>query len=147
MTLFTIERMSKLMTFCNCKTMSGRCERAGQIKDDVILTIPDKWQPLDFGRECGRDISIDACIAPVIQHLWDNDIVTLGCCCGHGIEDPMVILPSSSYSIRRLEELFELIAKVDDRSWTISVWELISYSLRYDYVHKSFPVNNLGKKK
>lgn len=31
-------------------------------------------------------IPVDSCIAKEIQHLLDNDVITLGCCCGHNKE-------------------------------------------------------------
>jgi hypothetical protein len=35
-------------------------------------------------KQNSQDIVVDACIADEVQHLNDQGIVTLGCCCGHG---------------------------------------------------------------
>jgi len=36
--------------------------------------------------EQGRKIiSVDACIAEEVQHLNKQGVITLGCCCGHGL--------------------------------------------------------------
>ena len=50
-----------------------------------------KWGTSQTVRLCsplevsGRtEISVDACIADVVQLLNDNGIKTLGSCCGHG---------------------------------------------------------------
>lgn len=43
--------------------------------ESVILKAP-KWSEKDT-------ICVDACIADSILMLWNNDILTLGCCCGH----------------------------------------------------------------
>lgn len=31
-----------------------------------------------------QEVLVDACIADEIQYLNDTDVITLGCCCGHG---------------------------------------------------------------
>jgi hypothetical protein len=32
-----------------------------------------------------RDIPVDACIAEIIEEIWDNGVQTLESCCGHGL--------------------------------------------------------------
>jgi hypothetical protein len=46
---------------------------------DLIVRL---CQPMPVS---GRtEISVDACIAPLVQALNDAGIETTGCCCGHG---------------------------------------------------------------
>lgn len=33
---------------------------------------------------------VDACMVDEIKYLWEKGIVTTGCCCGHGIAEPMI---------------------------------------------------------
>ena len=35
-------------------------------------------------------VAVDACISEEIQELNDNGIITLGCCCGHGLAGQIV---------------------------------------------------------
>jgi len=35
-------------------------------------------------------ISIDTCLKDEILFLWDNKIITKGCCCGHNKLKPMI---------------------------------------------------------
>jgi len=46
------------------------------------------------GESAPNGKGIDACIAPLIQELWDNDIITLNSCCGHNgvMGNPSVVL-------------------------------------------------------
>lgn len=78
-----------------------------------------------------RHISIDACIADVIQHLWDKGIVTRGCCCGHGgqLPGPTVIVEAFARTeegvIRTMMVVKNLILEKEDhlRNWEIVVVE------------------------
>ena len=69
-----------------------------------------------------RTIGIDACIAKVIWHLWDNGIETLGCCCGHTKEKPNVVVGSGVKDVNRV---YDLIAEVDERDWEVMQWRLV----------------------
>ena len=73
-----------------------------------------------------KKIYIDECILEVIQHLWENKIITLGCCCGHGIHKPSIII-SENYIHDDISKIHKLITEVDDRDFLIAKWELIYY--------------------
>lgn len=48
---------------------------------NVVLQIP---KSLGYSyQEC---IQVDKCLANEIEYLWDQGVMTLGCCCGHGKE-------------------------------------------------------------
>jgi hypothetical protein len=73
-----------------------------------------------------RNVSIDACISHVIQHLWNNNIGTLGCCCGHNKRDPDIVIETGEGD-NNLYRIATLIKEVDfgmDRKWNILQWRL-----------------------
>lgn len=68
--------------------------------------------------------AIDSCIAPVIKHLWDNDIWTIGSCCGHNgfFGRPSIILGDGEDNYTKIREL---IKEVDDRNFELSQWKRV----------------------
>lgn len=60
----------------NCKTIT-----LTPPKDFIYKNVQSDDEP----KYKNYPISIDSCIADEIQELWDKDIRTTGCCCGHGI--------------------------------------------------------------
>lgn len=103
---------------CNCYSYNADCG-----KDKAIeLKAP----------HTDKSVSVDACIAPVIQHLWDNDIWTENSCCGHigadnrpeywGDAGPSIVLGSGVDNYSRVREL---IAEVDDRQFRLSQWKRV----------------------
>lgn len=50
-----------------------------------ILTPPQKFIKCNSSDNYKERISVDACLADEIRHLWEQGIRTTGCCCGHGI--------------------------------------------------------------
>ena len=99
---------------CNCHS-STKCIGTER---EFILKLP----PF-MGK---AKVSIDACIAKVIRHLWDNGIETVSCCCGHNgvIDDkPTIILPANS-STEHADIVREIIKQVDDREFELLSWKL-----------------------
>lgn len=87
---------------------------------EVTLPAPS-WSEREW-------ISVDYCIAEVIQHLWDNGIVTLGSCCGHGGKiDSGKKLPSIilGQGIKNYAKIKEIIAEKDKRTYTLLQWKLV----------------------
>lgn len=39
-----------------------------------------------------KEIWIDSCLKPIIEGLGKAGIATVGCCCGHGRENPTILL-------------------------------------------------------
>lgn len=67
------------MKKCNCySTIDGN----GQ---ESIRAKAPKWSRKEW-------ISIDVCVWPFVKALWDANIQTCGSCCGHGKEQPSVVL-------------------------------------------------------
>lgn len=67
---------------------------------------------------------IDACIAPVIQHLWDSGIWTIGSCCGHGgvLGRPSIILGEHEDNYSHIRKL---IKEKDSRYFELSQWKRV----------------------
>lgn len=61
---------------CDCASYN-RPDLGGGVPP-VVLTLPPHME-----YEGRKTVCVDACIAPVIKILWDAEVVTLGCCCGH----------------------------------------------------------------
>ena len=84
-----------------------------------IGTIPNKILTLPSGEtKC-----IDACIANVIQKLWDNGIETIGSCCGHGSKKPSVVLQQNC-SKSHANRVKKLIKSIDERDFDLLSWTL-----------------------
>lgn len=95
---------------CNCKSY----KLGGGDRQEVVLDLPDN---IDTGKQ-NRTVSIDACIADAIKHLWNKEYETLGCCCGHGISSPSIIIADGHGPQDILAILLEL-SQVDKRDWDI----------------------------
>ncbi|WP_041168252.1 hypothetical protein [Lactococcus cremoris] len=105
---------------CNCFSTALQI---GKDKN-VRLITPDY-----FGI---RTVLVDACIAPVIQHLWKHHIWTENSCCEHlGVEGrpeswggnkPSIVLGNN---VKDFDRVRELIAEVDDREFELSQWQKV----------------------
>ena len=69
-------------------------------------------------------ICVDSCIASDIQKLWDSNVVTRGCCCGHGKnnEGPSVVVDSYD-DARTAKELLQ----EGNLNWRILYWKLTEH--------------------
>lgn len=67
---------------------------------------------------------IDACIAPVIEHLWDSGIWTMSSCCGHNgkFGFPSIVLGENEDSYSRIRQLID---EKDDRYFELSQWKRV----------------------
>ena len=81
-----------------------------------ILTLP-AWIPKD---NADQTVCVDSCIADVIRKLWEHNICTLGCCCGHGQHPPEVIIDSDNDG----KMVGRLLRRIDDRPWKVLQWRL-----------------------
>ena len=101
----------------NCKSYN---KQVGEV-EEVVLPRPSF---LPEGERI-NGVPVDACIADVIQNLWDNGIVTLGSCCGHGKRVPDVIIGQGETNHELIETL---IGEKDSRHWSIKQWQLVEMS-------------------
>jgi hypothetical protein len=81
----------------------------------IGFTYPD-GEPIET-------VCVDACIAQVIQHLWDNGVKTMNSCCGHGKKTPSIILEDKSTD-EHAAYVRDLISDIDPRKF-----DLLSYRL------------------
>lgn len=102
---------------CTCKSLCLYTEG----DEEVILYPPDNLGIIKITGEPKEAVSVDACIAPVIEHLWKNGIVTLNSCCGHNINPPSIIF-EDNLSQDRCLKIKNLIAEVDQRKFQILSW-------------------------
>lgn len=82
---------------CNC--VSYNLPEPYQMDDPVII----------------NGISVDACIADTMRAVWNAGISTGYCCCGHGRQDPSIIIAH----VGDVEYTRKVIEAVDNRRWQI----------------------------
>jgi hypothetical protein len=97
----------------NCKSYNWS---VGELPE-VILQRPD-WL---YDGERVNGVPVDYCLAPTVLHLWQNGIETLGSCCGHGREEPSLILKAKHADDAKT--IFDLIAETDSRNFALSWWQ------------------------
>ena len=102
------------------------CVAGGMIDNkptgEIVIKIPDHIFPRTHRQN--QMVSIDGCIAYVIEALWELDIATLGCCCGHNKANPTVIV-SDTVSLGECDWILEEIAKLDTREWEVCQWRKV----------------------
>ena len=101
---------------CDCHSYNGDF---GTTKE-VILPMLSSITP--DGKKTYKDVAIDACIAPVIKHLWDKGVNTGGSCCGHGSMPPSIVLGAGAENYSQIREW---IKEKDDRWFELSQWRLV----------------------
>lgn len=104
------------MKNCNCHSYNADKGETPEVLLKMLVSIDAA------GTRTYRDVAIDACIAPVIKHLWDNDIATIGSCCGHNRMQPSIVLAEGvdHYSYVR-----KLIRDIDPRLFELSQWHRV----------------------
>ncbi len=100
------------MNTCNC--LSYNKPEWGGDKPEIILPTPS-WSERKNG------ICVDACISDAILMLWENGIMTEGCCCGHNKNNPSVVISTNSEG-NKTKELLKLN---DGRDWEVMQWQLV----------------------
>lgn len=107
------------MIECNCK--SYNLSNTGIIPEDV-LKIPEFL--IGVLNRHQDTLCVDSCITKNILLLWENEIITLESCCGHGILEPVLII-GNDYRAKPIKEIRALLLTVDDREWDILQWRLV----------------------
>lgn len=85
----------------------------------IVMPLPEN---IDTGKQ-NRSIACDECIVPVIEELWKNKVQTLGCCCGHNMMNPSIVV-ANGYDDDEIREIEEIIKSVDERIWDIFQWRI-----------------------
>jgi hypothetical protein len=87
--------------------------------NEVVLALPED---IATHRQ-NRTVSIDSCIVEAIKHLWKKGYQTLSCCCGHGKDNPSIVIADGYGDVEILAILLEL-SQIDSRDWDIFQWRL-----------------------
>jgi hypothetical protein len=105
---------------CNCKSYNWDGKLLNSSTDEeVVVKLPEFMvEVIDKDTVC-----IDSCIVDTIMALWENEIITLGCCCGHNEERPSVVVQAREPHAHRVKTVLERIG--DNRNWKILTWELV----------------------
>lgn len=115
------EMLNVLFLGCECKSYNGDFGETPAVKLKMpIYSIPaGEPEQVEY-----KDVMIDACIAPVLKHLWANRIDTLSCCCGHNgkFGGPTIVLAEGVDNYRMVRKL---IAEVDPRNFELSQWKRV----------------------
>lgn len=99
-----------------CHSYNGDFGSKPEVKLTMLTSI------LPDGKRTYKDVMVDACIAPVVQHLWDNGVTTGGSCCGHGKQPPSLVLGEGDENYSKIREL---IKEKDDRWFELSQWKRV----------------------
>ena len=94
----------------------------GHLRRDIVCKFSPIgayrcYTKINFSVQSGRDsIAVDTCLQHEIYELLQiPGITTIGCCCGHGIEEPYIQVTSKS--VRKMQELgYTEITERDDGS-------------------------------
>lgn len=111
---------------CRCQSYN----HPGQGGDQKEVALP---APTWSGK---KTICVDVCIADAIQMLWENGMETLGCCCGHGKENPTVII-AEHMDGQRAKQLLA----AEGRHWRVMQWRLIDVNTPNDQAEARLPVS------
>lgn len=101
---------------CSCHSYNGDFGS----EPEVLLTMLTSISP--EGERKYKEVAIDACIAPVIQHLWDNGVNTGGSCCGHNNNSPSIVLGDGSENYSQIRKW---IKEKDNRWFELSQWRRV----------------------
>jgi hypothetical protein len=83
---------------CNCKNI-----KIGSYENQIVLTMPKK---LVKERNVTRPIhGIDTCLSEEIKNLWNEGILTTGCCCGHNIKGVIPYIGVEFEDIPKMKKL------------------------------------------
>jgi hypothetical protein len=70
----------------------------------------------------GKKIALDACIADLIQTLWNHDVSTLSSCCGHNKHPATIVLGEGE---ENYSSIHQLIVDRDGRYVELSQWRRV----------------------
>lgn len=104
---------------CDCHSYNGDFGS----KREVLLSMPVRSKPAGEDWQIKyKKVNIDACIAPILKHLWQNNVVTEGSCCGHNRQSPSIVL---GQGVENYSEVRKLIKQKDSRWFELSQWKRV----------------------
>lgn len=103
-------------TLDNCHSYNGDFGATPEVKLKMLTAI------LPDGKREYKDVMIDACIAPVVKYLWENEVNTINSCCGHGKKPPSIVLGDSTENYSQIRKW---IKEKDSRWFELSQWKRV----------------------
>ena len=105
---------------CDCHSYN---REVGTVPAVVLMPPP---AVAAFRSNPAAGISIDACIAPAVQAVWDAGYITIGSCCGHNgrVLDgvPALVIDNNE---RDYSGIRAAVATVDARPFKLLQWQLV----------------------
>jgi hypothetical protein len=98
--------------------------------NEIVVNLPDDIDP----ERKSRKVSLDSCIAEVIQRLWKQGCQIRSCCCGHGKENASIVI-SGGYDEEGVRRIADFLKKHDDKSWSIEQWRLVTVAMTLPVSH------------
>ncbi len=114
----------KKIKFCKC--ISGAIGKPSkwQTVNSAKLIPPFPNRPFGGKQTPHKPVYVDACIANVLEYLWERNIYTKSSCCGHNTQNPSIVV-DENLAEENAKMIRKLIAEVDDREWDIHSWKLV----------------------
>lgn len=109
-----------------CKCVSNNRPEEWQTSPCVRMIPPFPSKPVGGEEIPHKPIYVDACIANVLQAIWDEEIYTLNSCCGHNgmfSEKPSIVF-EQNLTKEKADKIREIIKRVDDRDFKLMSWIL-----------------------
>ena len=88
-----------------------------------VVQCPNHIKPF---RESNHDtICIDAEISAIIHYLWSMNIITLGCCSGHGTMRPSLVIHAgyTEEDIKEIRHHLDEASRPNKLDWEIMQWQ------------------------
>lgn len=86
----------------------------------MILSLPNFIKPFKQGNK--ETVSIDDDIVVAIKELWQAGIITLGCCSGHDLRNPSIVI-HEGYDDEMIDKIKKkLYSYTDKKKFEIYQW-------------------------
>jgi len=100
------------------KPIMNRCpDEIGIYIGQVDLVFPDHLMKEHGGYYIEKKgCCVDNCIKDEILSLWGHGVVTLGCCCGHGVKEGMINVMEKDKD-KMIEMNYEKVEDIPEGCW------------------------------
>ena len=122
-----------------CSCISNNRPGEYQTTEAVKLVPPFPTKAFGEKDKPHKPIFVDACIVPILKHLWQHNIYTVNSCCGHNQTAPSIVVENWTHP-DNAKRIKQVIAEIDDRPFQIKCWKLVD--AEYDPKSNSGGSNN-----